>query len=116
MVQYMNALSSYQDEVTLIQNEYKSQMELYEAQAEVYQAEMEEYQTARLKYETARNSAVERAEGVIENVTKEFGWAWVDKSDPQVFRAWLLRAWGAQGILVGIFLLVILFLIKRKDN
>jgi ABC-type multidrug transport system ATPase subunit/pSer/pThr/pTyr-binding forkhead associated (FHA) protein len=116
MVQYMNALSSYQDEVTLIQNEYKSQMELYEAQAEVYQAEMEEYQKARLKYETARNSAVERAEGVIENVTKEFGWAWVDKNDPQVFRAWLLRAWGAQGILVGIFLVLILFLIKRKDN
>ena len=116
MVQYLNALQAYRDEVTLIQNEYKSQMELYEAQVAVYQAEMEEYQKARLTYETARNSAVERAEGVIENVTKEFGWAWVDKSDPQVFQAWLLRTWGAQGIVVGVFLLIILFLIKRKDN
>jgi ABC transport system ATP-binding/permease protein len=116
MVQYFNALQSYQDDVTLIQNDYKSQMELYEAQAAVYQAEMEEYQKNRLKYETARNSAVQQAEGVIENITKEFGWAWVNKHDPQVYRLWLLRTWGAQGILVGIFLVVILFLIKRKDN
>jgi hypothetical protein len=116
MVQYLNALQSYQDDVTLIQNEYRSQMELYEAQADVYQAEMEEYQKARLKYETARNSAVERAEGVIESITKEFGWAWVNKHDPQVYRSWLLRTWGAQGILVGVFLMAILFLIKRKDT
>jgi hypothetical protein len=86
MVQYLNALQSYQDDVTLIQNDYKSQMELYEAQADVYQAEMEEYQKARLKYETARNSAVQQAEGVIESITKEFGWAWVNKHDPQVYR------------------------------
>jgi ABC transport system ATP-binding/permease protein len=116
MVQYLNALQAYQDEVTIIQSDYKSQMELYETQVAVYQAEMEEYQRARLNYETARNSAVERAEGVIENVTKEFGWAWVDKSNPPVFQAWLLRTWGAQGIVVGVFLLITLFLIKRKDN
>jgi ABC transport system ATP-binding/permease protein len=116
MVQYLNSLQAYQDDVTLIQNDYKSQMELYEAQADVYQAEMQEYQKDRLKYETARNSAVQQAEGVIKSITKEFGWAWVNKHDPQVYRAWLLRTWGAQGILVGIFLVIILFLIKRKDN
>ena len=116
MVKYLNALKAYQDEVTVIQNDYKSQMELYEAQAKVYQTQMEEYQKAVLKYETARNSAVERAEGVIGSVKEQFGWGWVDKSDPAVYRAWLIQVWGAQGILVGIFIVIIVFLIKRKDN
>ncbi|GAP12631.1 ABC-type multidrug transport system, ATPase component [Longilinea arvoryzae] len=116
MVQYLNALKAYQDEVTLIQNAYKDAMSLYESQAKVYQAEMEAYQEDVLKYESARNSAVERAEGVIDGVKESFGWGWVDKSNPAVFRAWLTEVWGAQGILIGVFIVIILILIKRKDN
>ena len=115
MVKYLNALQAYQDDVEVIQSEYKNQMELYEAQAKVFQAEMEEYQKKVLEYESARNSAVQRAEGVIESVKKSFGWGWVDKSDPVAFRAWLFEVWGAQGILIGVFILIILVLIKRKD-
>jgi ABC-type multidrug transport system ATPase subunit/pSer/pThr/pTyr-binding forkhead associated (FHA) protein len=116
MVQYMNSLSAYQDEVTSIQNEYKSEMELYQAQVAVYQAEIEAYQEAYFRYETALNSGIERAEAVIEALKTEFGWAWVDKNNPQVFRAWLIKIWGAQGILVAAFLVLILILIKRKDK
>jgi ABC-type multidrug transport system ATPase subunit/pSer/pThr/pTyr-binding forkhead associated (FHA) protein len=116
MVQYLNALQSYQDEVALIQEQYKSAMGLYEAQAELYQAEMESYATERLEYESARNGAVERAEGVIESVREEFGWAWVDKSKPDVFYPWLYTAWGAQIIISAVYFVIILFLIKRKDN
>lgn len=116
MVQYLNALKAYQDEVTQIQNAYKDQMALYESQAKVYQAEMEKYQEEVLKYESARNSAVERAEGVINGVKESFGWGWVNKSDPVVYRAWLTEVWGAQGILIAIYIVIILILIKRKDN
>jgi ABC transport system ATP-binding/permease protein len=116
VVKYLNALQDYQDEVNAIQDDYKSQMALYESQAAVFQAEMEEYQRSLVKYETARNSAIERAEGVIEGITEEFGWAWINKEDPQVFQAWLLKAWGSQLILVGIFVIFILILIKRKDS
>lgn len=115
MVQYLNALQAYQDEVTILQNDYRNQMDLYETKAKVYQAEMEEYQEAVLEYEAARNSAVERAEGMIGSIKEEFGWGWVDKNDPSVFRAWLFEVWGSQGILVGIYIVIILFLIKRKD-
>jgi len=115
VVQYLNDLQAYQDQVNDIQDEYKNQMALYEAQAEVYKAEMEEYQKAVLRYETARNSAVERAEGLIESITEEFGWAWINKEDPEIFNAWLIKAWGSQLILVGAFVIAILFLIKRKD-
>jgi len=77
---------------------------------------MEEYQKNVLKYETSRNSAVERAEGVIGSVREEFGWAFVNKGDPAIYRSWLIKVWGAQGVLVGIYILLILYLIKRKDG
>lgn len=115
MVKYLNALQAYQDEVAVIQDEYKAQMALYESQADVYQAQMEEYQEEVLTYETARNSAVQKAEGVIDAVNTSFGWAFVDKSDTAGYRAWLIESWGAQGIIIGVFLVIILVLIKRKD-
>ncbi len=115
MVKYLNALQAYQDQVAVIQEDYKNQMALYESQAEIYQAQMEDYQKAVLEYETARNSAVQKAEGVIEAVNTSFGWAFVNKDDPAVYRAWLIQSLGAQGIIVAVFLAVILVLIKRKD-
>ena len=115
VAQYMNALQSYQDEVTSIQNDYKNQMELYEAEAKVYQAEMIKYQEALSKYNIARNSAVKGAEGLIDSVTEEFGWAWVDKNDSNKYWSWLTQTWLAQVALIGIYFIVILFLIKRKD-
>ena len=91
-------------------------MELYEAQAGVYQAQMEEFQKSRLAYESARNSAVATAEGVIEAVNKEFGWAFVNKSDPDIFLPWLVNTWVSQSVLIGVYFVIILFLIKRKDT
>jgi len=116
MVKYLNALQAYQDEVTLIQNDYKAQMELYESQAEVYQAAMEEYQKDVLTYETARNSAVERAEGVINSVIEEFGWGFVNKDDSPGYRSFLTMVWGGQGVLIVLYIAIILFFIKRKDG
>jgi hypothetical protein len=115
VAQYMNALQSYQDEVTSIQNDYKNQMGLYEAEAKVYQAEMIKYGEALSKYDIARNSAVKGAEGLMDSVTKEFGWAWVDKKDSKLFWPWLTQTWLAQAALIGIYFVVILLLIKRKD-
>jgi len=115
VAQYMNALQSYQDGVTRIQDDYRNQMKLYEAEAKVYQAEMVKYQEALSKYEIARNSAVKGAEGLIESVTEEFGWAWVNKNNPQEFWPWLTRTWVAQGVLIGVYFIIILFLIKKKD-
>jgi hypothetical protein len=116
MVQYLNALQSYQDEVTLIQDQYRSEMKLYEAQAEMYQAQMEDYQKARLSYESARESAVATAEGLIKSIKKEFGWAFVNKNDPDIFWPWMVTTWASQMVLIGVYFLLILILIKRKDT
>jgi hypothetical protein len=115
MVQYLNALDTYQDDVDRIQNDYKNRMELYEAQADVYQAEMTKYQEAYAEWNIARNSAVQAAEGTIGGHKEEFGWAWVNKNDPVIFWPWMFRAWIAQGVIIFVYTLLILYLMKRKD-
>jgi hypothetical protein len=90
-------------------------MAMYEAQANVYQEEMIAYQKESARYDIARNSAVQAAESTIESLREEFGWAWVNKHDPDVFRSWLTRAWIAQVLIMLVYFMIILLLIKRKD-
>ena len=115
IAQYMNALQAYQKEVEIIQADYRNQMELYESQGKLYQAEMTNYQEDYTKWSAARSGAVKSAESLIENITKEFGWAYVDKHDTAGFSAWLRKVWISQLMIVLVYFLLILFLIKRKD-
>ncbi len=64
---------------------------------------------------SARNSAVATAEGVIKSIKKEFGWAFVNKHDPDIFWPWMVNTWVSQAVLIGVYFVIILFLIKRKD-
>ena len=115
MVQYLNALSSYQDDVKDIQDNYRNQMDLYQAMAEVYKGQMTKYMEEAALYNVARVSAVKGAEGVIDSVTDQYGWAWVNKRDASLYFPWLVRAWIAQVEIILVYYLLILFLIKRKD-
>ena len=115
MAQYLNALSSYQDNVKDIQDDYRNKMDLYQAMAEVYKGQMKKYLEDAARYNVARVSAVKGAEGVIESVTEKYGWAWVNKRDPDIFYPWLARAWVAQIEILLVYYVIILLLIKRKD-
>ncbi len=115
MSQYMNSLQMYQEDVTRIQELYKSEMELYEVEADVYQAEMEVYQEEYTQWEVARTGAVGGAEGLIESISEEFGWAFVNKEDPNIFYPWIITTWVSQMVIIGIFIVLSFVLIKRKD-
>ncbi len=115
MVQYLNALSAYQDEIKKIQADYKSQMTLYESQATLYQAQMTDYSTQRLEYETIRNKAVNMAEGLIKSVNEKYNWAFVDKSSSANYWRWMLKVWGAHLTIIAVYIVIILVLFKRKD-
>jgi len=115
MVQYLNALSDYQNTVKAIQENYKNEMELYQVMGEVYQAEMSTYLEDLTRYNISRVSAVKGGEGVIEMVTKKYGWAWVNKSDPRIFTPWLFGTWFSQVKIMVVYFAIILILIKRKD-
>ena len=115
MAQYLNSLSSYQNEVKDIQDGYRNQMELYRSMSDVYQGEMRKYQEDLARYNISRVSAVKGAEGIIGSVTKQYGWAWVNKDDPDIYFPWLFNTWFAQLKIVAVYYVIILFFIKRKD-
>jgi hypothetical protein len=115
MTEFLLSLDSYMQDVDRIQAEYESEIELYKAKADVFEAEMANYQKQKVEYDIKRSGAVAGAEGLIGSITDEFGWAWVNKEDPDIFWPWLFRAWRAQAILIAIYFVIILFLIKRKD-
>jgi hypothetical protein len=115
MAQYMNALSAYQNQVKDIQDSYKNQMELYRSMGDIYEGQMKKYQTDLAVYNISRVSAVKGAEGIIGSVTKQYGWAWIDKDDPDLYFPWLFDTWFAQIKISIIYIVIVLFLIKRKD-
>ncbi len=115
MVKYLNSLQTYQDQVKQIQNEYRSQMTQYENQAKIYQTQMEAYQKDRLAYEALRNTAVNSAEAAIRTYYDKYGWAFVDKSNSDIYLPWLTEVWSAQLIIIGVYFILILVIFKRKD-
>ncbi|HVM70761.1 MAG TPA: ATP-binding cassette domain-containing protein [Anaerolineales bacterium] len=115
VVQYLNALKQYQQEVGKIQAGYKAEMDVYQGSASVYQGEVAKYQEDLAYYNVARATAVSTAEGLIKGVAAQAEWSWVDKSDPKVYYPWLFETWGAQILLVVIYFSISLGLVKAKD-
>jgi hypothetical protein len=115
MVQYMNALQSYQDEVKALQDQFRSEMNLYRSQADLYTAQMKEYQTERISYEANRSKAVTSAEALIKASIDKIGWAFVNIRDVNSLITWITKTWIAQLIISGVYFLLILLFIKRKD-
>ncbi|PWB55966.1 MAG: ABC transporter ATP-binding protein [Anaerolineales bacterium] len=116
VVQYLDALKKYQEDVTDIQDDYRNQVDIYQTMAEIYQNDMIQYQEDLAKYTVRRVSAVSGAEGVIDSVVDRWSWAFVNKRDPKAYLPWLYQVWAAQVILMLLYFVVILILIKRKDS
>jgi ABC-type multidrug transport system ATPase subunit/pSer/pThr/pTyr-binding forkhead associated (FHA) protein len=115
MVQYMNALKSYQDEVQVIQNQFRSEMDLYRSQADLYTAQMKDYQTAKISYDAARSTAVSSAEALINGNIDMMGWTFVNIRDIENLITWTTKTWIAQMIIISVYFVLILVFIKRKD-
>jgi len=115
MVEYLNALSAYQNNVQDIQDNYQNQMELYQTVADLYKSQMTKYEEDLATYNIERVSAVKGGEGIIQGVYGQYGWAWVNKHDPKVYFPWLFQTWFAQVVIVAVYFVIILYLIKRKD-
>jgi len=88
MVQYLNALDSYQQEAERIQNDYRNEMLLYEADAKVFESEMTEYQEELTNYNVVREGSVKGAEALMDSTYEQFGYGYVNKDDPEIFWPW----------------------------
>jgi ABC-type multidrug transport system ATPase subunit len=112
---YMVALQDYQEEVNLIQDQYKADIEDYQARGDVYKAEVTAYQTELAEWGIDRMSAISGAEGLIESMYDEFGWTFVNKENSSYYYQRITTTWIAQSLLILIMFGITLFLIKRKD-
>ena len=115
MVQYMNALGSYKDEVQLLQDQFRSEMDLYRSQADVYTAQVKDYQIEKVSYEAARTKAVGSAEALIQGNNEMMGWAFVNVRDMKILIPWISKTWLAQLIIISVYFVLILVFMKRKD-
>ncbi|HUV27494.1 MAG TPA: FHA domain-containing protein [Anaerolineales bacterium] len=115
MVQYMNALNSYQDEVQLLQDQFRSEMDLYRSRADIYTAQIKDYQIERISYDAARIKAIGTAGALIQGNKEMMGWAFVNVRDVNNLITWITKTWLAQLIIIGVYFVLILGFIKRKD-
>ena len=126
MAEYFTALQEYQTLVEGIQDDYRAQVAVYEAEAAVFQAEADIYAADFEAYlqdlaayrtrQAVNQGIVQTAESQLLLLTENFGWAWVDKDDPGAYYGKLAGTWIAQGTIMGVLLVGILFFQKRKDN
>ena len=115
VVQYLNALKKYQQDVGKIQASYRTQMDIYQGSAIVYQNLVVQYQEDLARYNVARVTAVSAGEGLINGIASQSKWAWVNKRDPLVYYPWVINTWIAEVILVVAYFSIILLLVRLKD-
>jgi hypothetical protein len=111
---YLQELEAYQQQADDLQAAYRADVASYPARADDFKADSERYQRTLADWSISRSSAVSRAEGLLSRYYDDFGWTFVDKDDDAVFWPRMLRAWGAQVLMIVTLFFVILFAISRK--
>lgn len=116
MALYLQSLQEYQKKTQEIQEAYRAEINAYQARADQYAEAMKAYQEEKATWEINRNAAVGKAEGMIDNFYKNFGWAFVDKSDTEQYWSRILTTWAMQASIILINFVLILVFIYRKDQ
>lgn len=112
---YLNALEVWEAEATAIQDGYRAEMADYQTEAQEYQRQVIQYQTDLANWQIARASAVEPAESLVNRFNRDFGFMFVDKSDPAAYAGQIALSWGAQLAIISVLFIGILIMMKRKD-
>ena len=115
VAEYLAELEDYQAVVEGIQSQSEEAFAGYEAQIELFQARVLAYQQELVEWRIGRESAVRPAEGVIERSLEDYAWTFVNREDPTQYWPFLLTAWVGQGKIIGVLLVAILIVQKRRD-
>ena len=115
VAEYLDDLQDYQDEVGVIEADYRAEISIFEQQIEVYQVEVEQAVQAQVDWEIAHAQAVGPAEGVLSEYNNLFGWAFVNKEDSGAYLGKMITTWSAQVVIMGVLIVLTLILVKRKD-
>jgi len=114
--QYLQELDAYNAQVAQIQGGYQAQMADYRARTATYREAAQSYQESLAEWNIERSAAVSKAESVLGRYHEDYGWAFVDRDDPDVFWPHLLFTWGVQASIITLLFGIILFVVSRKGH
>ncbi|HSJ58879.1 MAG TPA: FHA domain-containing protein [Anaerolineae bacterium] len=114
--QFLQELDAYNVQVAQIQAGYQAEMAEYQSRSGAYGEAVQDYQELLAEWNIKRSAAVSRAEGLLGRFHEDYGWAFVDKNDPDVFWPHLLFTWGVQAVIITLLFGVILFAVSRKAH
>jgi ABC-type multidrug transport system ATPase subunit len=116
MGQFLKDMEAYQAQVEQVQNDYRAEIDAYQERADIFKDEATAYQEDLAEWEIKRNTAVSKAEGLINRFHEDFGWAFVDKEDTQAYWQKILTTWGMQFSIILIMLGLILLSFRWKER
>ncbi len=112
---YLSDLTTYNNQVSAIQDKYKQDVNAWQKQQQDYATQLEAYQKSLTDLEIKRAIAVGSAESTISRMKDQFSWAFVDKKDRAGYFKTLYTNWGAQGVIILVLFVAVVFLQKRRD-
>lgn len=112
---YLSDLKAYTDEVSELQDEYKSEIDAWQEEQESYKDEIVAYQEELTELEVKRAIAIGAAEASIERYKEDFGWTFLDKDDREKYLGTIFSTWAAQALIISIIFLGTIFMQKRRD-
>ncbi|MCC7360099.1 MAG: FHA domain-containing protein [Anaerolineales bacterium] len=113
--QYLAALTTYNEEVAGLQDEYKQAIADWQDEQEAYKTQLENYQTDFTELEIKRVIATGSAESSIKLYTDQFGWTFVNKADRAGYLRLMYITWGAQVIITVLLFAATVALQKRRE-
>ena len=112
---YLQQLTTYNDEVSKLQNEYKDRVNAWQQEQEDYKSNIETYQTDLTDLEVSRAIAVGSAESTIERYKDDYGWTFVNKNDRSAYIKRILTTWGAQLVIILVLFIGTIYMQKQRD-
>jgi hypothetical protein len=136
LAEFQEEMRVWEAEVSTIQDAYRAELQTYQSEVDVFRADMERFNAEFQAFETevgdfetrqkayadalaqwrgGREGAAGLAEQFINQTNRDFGWLFVNREDPVSYWGTIALTWTAQSFIIGILLVAIVLLIKRKD-
>jgi hypothetical protein len=112
---YLSDLTDYNNSVSQISDQYKTEVNTWQNQQIDYKTQLETYQKGLSELEVKRAIAVGSAESTIRRFKDDYGWTFINKNDRQVYLKTLVTTWAAQLIISLVLFVGVVFLQKRND-
>lgn len=112
---YIKDLGDYNDKVSKLQDQYKSDINTWQDQQEQFRTDIESFQKELTELKVKRAIAVGSAEATIRHYKDDYGWTFINKNDRAGYMRILWINWLAQIAIIIILFVAVILLQKSYD-